>query len=506
MLMYHSALQTICPFLFFLSFPDITARPLRHDSKRGGARLKLKLDIDYAPILKKALSGGGEYADAFIERSRPLSVVCEDNRIEKVVSGTDSGAGVRVIFGRKTAYAYSNDISPSSLMELAYAVSQAAAKGGTPGGPRHTVINLARKKPAVEFRIKTYPDTVETPQKVDIVHRANRVAGSIDSRIRQVTVVYREARQQVQIANTEGFITEDDRMYLTALVQVVAADAGIIQTGYEPVGGLTGMELFEVQPLEKAAEAAARRAIMMLSARKAPAGRVPVVLSSEAGGTMIHEAVGHGLEADLAQSGLSVYSGKLGQQIASPLITVVDDATLSGRRGSFRFDDEGVDAERTVLVDKGILKTFMYDRLTAMKDGTGSTGNGRRESYKHRPIPRMTNTMIAPGMSDPTEILRTTGRGLFVRKMGGGQVNTVTGDFVFEVSEGYLIEDGRIGEPVRGATLTGNGPRVLMAIDMVGSDLGFSIGTCGKDGQGAPVSDAQPTLRIPEITVGGEVA
>ena len=221
---------------------------------------------------------------------------------------------------------------------------------------------------------------------------------------------------------------------------------------------------------------------------------------------MIHEAVGHGLEADLAQSGLSVYSGKLGQQIAAPIITVLDDATLPGRRGSFRFDDEGTPAQRTVLVEKGILRTYLYDQLTAMKDGRASTGNGRRESYRHRPIPRMTNTMIAPGASRPESILRETHRGLYVRKMGGGQVNTVNGDFVFEVSEGYLIENGSIGEPVRGATLIGNGPNVLLSIDRVGSDLGFSIGTCGKDGQGSPVSDAQPTIRIPDITGGGEVA
>jgi TldD protein len=280
----------------------------------------------------------------------------------------------------------------------------------------------------------------------------------------------------------------------------------MVQTGYEPVGGNIGMELFDRTPLDRAAEIAVKRAVMMLTARKAPAGRMPVVLSSEAGGTMIHEAVGHGLEADLAQSGLSVYSNRIGDRIASSLVTVVDDATIAGKRGSFRFDDEGVDAEKTLLVDKGILKTFMYDRLTAMKDGARSTGNGRRESYKHRPIPRMTNTMIAPGNAEPGDILKGTPQGLFVKKMGGGQVNTVNGDFVFEVSEGYLIENGMIGEPVRGATLTGNGPQVLLSIDQVGSDLGFSIGTCGKDGQGSPVSDAQPTLRIPEITIGGVVA
>jgi TldD protein len=461
-------------------------------------------DIDSQSVLKRALKNGGEYADLFIERSTPFSIMCESGRVEKVLSGLDCGAGVRLIFGRRTAYAYSNEISLSALISLADAVSQAVT--GEVSASHDAVMNLTRKNPRLDFRIEKAPEAVSTDQKVGMVLQADSIARSIDSRIRQVMVVYRENRQQVLIANSEGSLAEDERMYLTALVHVVAADGEVVQTGYEPVGGFAGMELFDRYPLEKAAETAGKRAVMMLSARKAPAGRMAVVLSSDAGGTMIHEAVGHGLEADLAQTGLSVYSNKIGQRIASPLITVVDDATLEGKRGSFRFDDEGTEAERTVLVDNGVLKTFMYDRLTAMKDGARSTGNGRRESYKHRPIPRMTNTMIIPGKSDPDEIVKTTQNGLFVKKMGGGQVNTVNGDFVFEVSEGYLIEDGSIGEPVRGATLTGNGPQVLMSIDQVGSDLGFSIGTCGKDGQGSPVSDAQPTLRIPEITVGGDVA
>ncbi len=448
------------------------------------------------------MSSGGEYADIFIEQSHPFSLVCEDSRIEKVQSGSDCGAGVRLIVEHRTAYAYTNEITTSSLLDLADAVRQAAL-GGDAGGAD---ISLYKRNPRVEYRIAKAPEDVQTSVKVAMVLEANRIARSFDRRIRQTLVTYREQRQRVLIANTDGFITEDDRLYLTALVHVVAADGSVVQTGYEPVGGTAGMELFDGSSLAAAAETAARRAVMMLAARKAPAGRMPVVLSSEAGGTMVHEAVGHGLEADLAQSGLSVYSNRLGERIASPLITVLDDATLPGKRGSFRFDDEGTDAERTVLVDKGILTTFMYDRLTAMKDGARPTGNGRRESYKHRPIPRMTNTMIAPGASDTGAILRSTDRGLFVRKMGGGQVNTVNGDFVFEVSEGYLIENGKVAEPVRGATLTGNGPQVLASIDMVGSDLGFSIGTCGKDGQGSPVSDAQPTLRIPEITVGGVVA
>lgn len=220
---------------------------------------------------------------------------------------------------------------------------------------------------------------------------------------------------------------------------------------------------------------------------------------------MIHEAVGHGLEADLAGKNLSVYSDKLGMKVASELITVLDDSTLPGRRGSFVFDDEGTLSQRTVLVEKGILVNFMYDKLCAIKEAKESTGNGRRESYRHKPIPRMTNTIIAPGDLDPDDIISSVTNGLLVSRMGGGQVNTVNGQFVFEVSEGYMIEGGKIGRPVRGAILTGRGPEILNEIDMVGNDLGFGIGTCGKDGQGVPVADAQPTLRIPQITVGGRV-
>ncbi|HUO78145.1 MAG TPA: metallopeptidase TldD-related protein, partial [Thermodesulfovibrionales bacterium] len=246
--------------------------------------------------------------------------------------------------------------------------------------------------------------------------------------------------------------------------------------------------------------------VMMLRAGRAVGGRMPVVISSEAGGTMIHEAIGHGLEADLAQHGLSVYSNKLGQEVASRLVTVIDDATLPHKRGSYLFDDEGTPSRRTVLVDKGILSGYLYDQLSAMHDGVKSTGNGRRESYQHRPIPRMSNTFIAPGEASPEAVVKSTWNGLFVKKMGGGQVNTVTGDFVFDVQEGYTIESGTIGEPVREATLTGNGPSILRSIDMIASDLGFSIGTCGKDSQGVPVSDAMPTLRISEMVVGGEIS
>jgi TldD protein len=317
--------------------------------------------------------------------------------------------------------------------------------------------------------------------------------------------MYRDSVQNICIATSEGTIAEDERIHTLGVINVIAAEGDLLQTGYEPVGGLMGFELFDENPFEEIAIRAAKKAVVMLSARKISGGRMPVIISAEAGGTMIHEAVGHGLEADLVQQGLSVFTDKIGQQIASPLITIIDDATLPNRRGSLRFDDEGINSQRTVLVEKGILKKYMHSRMTAMKDGISSTGNGRRQSYKCRPIPRMTNTFIESGEGDPDEIIRSVEKGFFVKKMGGGQVNTVTGEFVFEVSEGFLIEKGKIGEPVRGATLIGNGPEILKSMDKIGNDMGFAIGTCGKDAQGAPVSDAMPTVRIPEMVVGGEV-
>ena len=250
-------------------------------------------------------------------------------------------------------------------------------------------------------------------------------------------------------------------------------------------------------------ERASDLALTMLSARKAPAGVMPVVLSGTAGGTMIHEAVGHGLEADHAEEGLSVYSERIGEKVASELITVVDDATLPSLYGFYRFDDEGIASQKVVLIEKGILKNFLYDKYFALKYGKESNGHGRRQDFRHIPIPRMANTYIERGTYKPEEIIKSVDKGLLVKKMGGGEVNPLTGDFVFEVIEGYYIERGEIAYPVKGATLVGNGPKVLEIIDMVGDDLSFTPGTCGKDGQGVPVADGQPTLRIPEITVGG---
>lgn len=465
----------------------------------------MERDLNFQKILKGALKEGGEFSELYLEETHSTFIVCEENRIERMISGQDLGAGLRVLHKGRTFYSFTNRITEKDLLQLADLLSHSIReekeeKEGMipPQIPSPQLMTFP--SPSL---IEKDPDGISVYEKVSMVKRANDLARRLDPRIQQVKVLYRDYTQNLTIMNSEGRWVEGTRKGILFSVQVVSKKDDLIQTGYEPVGGTMGFELFDQHSPEEIAEGAAKRSLMMLSARLAPMGRMTVVLSSEAGGTMIHEAVGHGLEADLVQQGLSVYSNRIGEQVASSLITVVDDPTLPNRRGSYGFDDEGVPSQRTVLIEGGILKGYLYDRLTALKAGVSSTGNGRRESYHHKPIPRMSNTLILPGKMKPEEIIHSVEKGLWVKKMGGGEVNTVNGDFVFEVNEGYLIEKGEIGEPVRGAILIGNGPQILREIDMVGEDLGFGIGTCGKDGQGVPVSDAQPTLRIPEIIVGG---
>jgi len=450
-------------------------------------------------ILAALLSRGGEYGELFREEVRSLSVLLEDGRVERVVSGTDAGIGIRLLFRGKTYYAYTNDFTGDALLALASDLSRYADGGGVPvsvpSGP------AAVSGPTV---VRIPPSSRGVGEKVAMVREIDRLARGFSGEVRQVRATYSEAARSVEVAAHPEVFAAEEQTYGVLAVQCVAGNETGLTMGYESAGGTAGLEFLDGGVPEELARKSAGRAVRTLHAAKLPGGRMPVVVSSEAGGTMVHEAVGHGLEADLALRGMSVYQGRLGERIASPLVSIADDATLPGRRGSFGIDDEGTPGQNTVLVENGVLKGFLHDRLSAMREGVPPTGNGRRESYRHKPIPRMTNTVILPGASPPGEVLSAADRGLLVVKMGGGQVNTVTGDFMFEVAEGYRIEGGKRGEPVRGATITGNGPEVLKMIDRVGSDLGFAIGTCGKDGQGAPVADAQPTLSIgpPYITVG----
>lgn len=450
-------------------------------------------------VLQRALAHGGDFAEVYLENRRGQTIICEAGRIERAATGLDQGAGVRVVQGETTAYAFTNDQSRAGLTEAAEVVA-AAVREGRGGEVR---LPLAAREAAFTPEIRRLPSEVPLAEKAEMVNRANQAARAVDPQVRQVTVNYREVDQEVQIANSLGFTAEDRRVRTVLALNAVAAQGEVIQTGYETVGGHTGIEVLAGRVPEDLGEKAAKRAVQMLKARPAPSGRMPVVMAAEAGGTMVHEACGHGLEADLVQKDLSVYAHREGQKVASELVSVVDDATMPGKYGSFRFDDEGTPGRRKLLIDRGVLKEYMHSLITARKDGVEPNGSGRRESYRHVPIPRMSTTMIVPGSDDPGRVIAETDRGLYVTRMGGGQVNTTNGDFVFEVAEGFLIERGEIGQAVRGATLTGNGPDALSIVDRVSRDAGFSNGTCGKDGQGVAVSDAQPTLRIPELIVGG---
>jgi TldD protein len=458
------------------------------------------LNLPLEKVLSHALRRGGQFADLFYESKTETTLSFENDKLEKAIAGTDTGLGIRIIDNLHAFYAYTNVITESSLMTLAKQLSEIVALNQKPLTP----LRISSLK-SYTHTIKIPPDSMALNTKSIYLEEANTSARAVDKRIRQVKIIYRDEEREIFTLNSLGEQATEKRIQTVFLVHVVASDSdgGTMETGYEMIGGIKGLELLERDTHIQTAEIAARRAITMLEAPFAPKGEMSVVLSSEAGGTMIHEAIGHGLEADLAQQGLSKYSGKMGETVANPLITVIDDPTMKNHRGSYYIDDEGSPSRKTVLVEKGVLTSYMYDRLSAMKDKTRSTGNGRRQSYRYRPIPRMSNTYIAPGETDPGEIIASLKDGLLVKKMGGGQVDTVNGDFVFEISEAYKIENGKVLHPVRGATLIGNGPKILVEIDLVGSDLGFGIGTCGKDGQGVPVSDAQPTLRIPTIIVGG---
>ncbi|MDA8053730.1 MAG: TldD/PmbA family protein [Deltaproteobacteria bacterium] len=460
-------------------------------------------NLNFSKIFANASSNEDDFVDIFIESKVSTLLSNEGKRLEKAISGITQGAGLRLISNKKTYYAYTNNLDEKNLMQIGKSLKEAAYDDRS-DTYKIAALNFNEKKPKTDFKILKDVAETSTFEKLKKIEPVVKFAWGFDKRVVQINITYSDYKQDVIIVNSMGDFVKDVRENLAFLAHVVVSNGKKTEVGYEVAGGFTGFEFFDNTATEDIAKEALNRAITQLDAPFAPSGTMPVVLSSEAGGTMIHEAIGHGLEADIAGNGLSVYSDKIGEQVASKLITVIDDSSLAGKRGFYRFDDEGTFSNKNVLVEDGMLKKYMSDRLSNIKYGYELTGNGRRQSYEHHPIVRMSNTMIAPGDSKPGDIIKSVDSGLFVKKMGGGQVNTVTGDFVFDVMEGYIIKNGAIGEAVSGATLMGNGPEVLKNIDMVGNDLGFGIGTCGKDGQGVPVSDAQPTLRIPSIVVGGK--
>jgi TldD protein len=454
-------------------------------------------------VLGAAMRTGGEFAEVFAEDKRSSSAVLDDGKVEELTSGRDRGAGIRVVVGETTGFAHTADLSESGLVAAAEAAAAAARSGG--GGTK--VVPLTHRAASRGYDIERYPADIPKATKVELLTRANDVARSTGSAISQVSASYADSRRRIIVANSEGLFTGDDTVRTLFSVSCVATGDTGMQTGREAIGHTVGFELFDLYDVEELARGAAQRALTKLAARPAPSGQLPVVIASGGGGVLFHEACGHGLEADLVGKGASVFKGRVGEQVASPLVTLVDDGTMAKEWGCYAIDDEGHPAQRNVLIQDGVLGDYMWDALRARKEGRSSSGNGRRQSYQHLPMVRMTNTYLLAGQDRPEDVIAGTDKGVYVKHLGGGQVNTATGDFVFGMTEAYLIENGEITEPLREGNLIGNGPEVLANIDAVADDFAMGPpGTCGKDGQGVPVGDGVPTLRVKALTIGGTAA
>ena len=455
-------------------------------------------------VLEKGRSTGAGFSEIFIEDRRNVSAALDDGKVESVSSGRDFGAGIRVIAGETTGYAHTTDLTEKGLLAAAEAAARAASRGD---GGKHTVALAGKASRQKVNDIRIVPASVPKARKIELLMIANDAARGTDSSIVQVSAGYSDSTRRILVANSNGvFATDEQVRTLFRLSAVANGDTGL-QTGYDSLGHTIGFELFDEESVEELAQRAAKQAVTKLRARPAPSGAIPVVIKRGSGGVLFHEACGHGLEADLVGKGASVYANRRGELVASPLVTLVDDGTMTREWGAIGIDDEGNPAQRNVLIENGVLTDYMWDHIRAVKEGRGPSGNGRRQSYEHLPMVRMTNTFVLNGTDEPDEIVRATERGVYVAKLGGGSVNTATGDFVFGMTEAYLIENGEITEPLREGNLIGNGPQVLADIDLLGNDFAMgNPGTCGKDGQGVPVGDGQPTLRVKSMTIGGTAA
>jgi len=444
-----------------------------------------------------ALEKGADFAEIYAERRSSTTLSFEDARLEKSSTGVDRGVSVRAVKGRHISFVSTDSMEEPDLL----AAARLAGEGAAGDGGRMTALETAGS--AGGYEIVRPPAAVAAGEKVELLRAADEAARAAGADVVQAMVGYNDTVSEVAVANSEGTFAAEERTRVRLVVRVVAVRDGLMQTGYDSAGGYRGMELFEEHDPAELGATAAGKALVMLDSRPAPSGRMAVVMHRGFGGVLFHEACGHGLEADSVEKGASVFAERTGEKVASELVTLVDDGGIPGEWGSNIIDDEGVPAQRSVLIEAGVLKGFMYDRLRARNAGVRSTGNGRRQSFRHPPIPRMTNTFILGGDCSPEDVFRATDDGFYAKTLSGGQVDPATGDFVFGVSEGYRIEKGEITTPLRGATLIGNGPVALKNVDMVADDFEMNIGVCGKDGQSVPAGSGQPTLRILELTVGG---
>ncbi len=452
-------------------------------------------------LLGAALSKGGDYADLYFEYTVLDSLNLEEQLIKAANRSVKQGVGVRVIAGERTGYAYCDEITVEAIRKAALTAAHIADSQAQVGA-----VNVTAGQPAHNlYPVAQLLGEEPLPRKIELLNRIDRMARAYDRRIREVQASLADEYKLILIATSEGKLLGDVQPLARTRVMCIADDDGNLQSGVSGGGGRIGTDFFTDALLDHYAQEAARQAIVQLEAVDAPAGAMEVVLGPGWPGILLHEAVGHGLEADFNRKGTSAFSGLIGQKVASELCTVVDEGAIPQRRGSLNVDDEGNPTSRTVLIEKGILRGYLQDTLSARLTGAALTGNGRRESYRHMPMPRMTNTYMLSGESTPEEIIRSVKRGLYAVQFGGGQVDITNGKFVFSASEAYLIEDGKVTAPVKGATLIGNGPVSLTKVTAVANDLALDegVGTCGKSGQGVPVGVGLPTTKISEMTVGG---
>jgi TldD protein len=458
-------------------------------------------DGDIEKIMSRLLSSPVDAADIYFQSSHSESWVMEGGIIKEGSHSIEQGAGVRAVAGEKTGFAYSDRIELAELLKAANNVKAIVRQG------QDAQIGLVKAANWPQYYPVTNPlKSLADQRKIDLLRRVESETRKLDSRIEEVIVSLSGVHESILVANQDGSLAGDVRPLVRMNVTVIVEENGHREQGSMGGGGRSDYSFFidQDRAIEYGKEAV-RQALVNLEAEEAPAGNMTVVLGSGWPGILLHEAIGHGLEGDFNRKGTSAFSGRVGERVASDLCTVVDDGTLQGRRGSLSIDDEGTPTELTVLIENGILKGYMQDKLNARLMGVKPTGNGRRESYANLPMPRMTNTYMLPGSHIPEEIIKSVKKGLYAKNFAGGQVDITSGKFVFSASEAYMIENGRIGRAVKGATLIGNGPDVLTKVSMVGTDLELDggVGTCGKDGQSVPVGVGQPTLKIDGLTVGG---
>ena len=454
-------------------------------------------------VFGRILAHQVDFADLYFQYSRSESWSLEEGIVKSGSFNIDQGVGVRAVSGEKTAFAYSDDISLTALRSAAEATRAIARQGGD------ARTQVARRNEGRSLYLPEDPlASVQDPNKVALLESVERYARARDPRVTQVIASLAGEYEVILVARSDGVMAADVRPLVRLSVQVIAEANGRREQGSAGGGGRFDYGYFTEQVLRGYVEKAVEQAIVNLDARPAPAGTMTVVLGPGWPGVLLHEAIGHGLEGDFNRKGSSAFSGRIGERVAAPGVTVVDDGTLHRRRGSLNIDDEGNPTQYTVLIEDGVLKTYMQDTLNARLMGVAVTGNGRRESFAHVPMPRMTNTYMLAGDKDPQDIIASVKRGLYAKNFGGGQVDIVSGKFVFSASEAYMIEDGKLSYPVKGATLIGNGPDALTRVSMIGDDMSLDpgVGTCGKEGQSVPVGVGQPTLRIDGLTVGGTVS